>query len=101
MPDPYCGSQYSDQYIVINGVKMKKDELKKMDSAKNSVDKILSIAQKHGYACIVGFRKEFDAGHPADMFGSCTGKLKDLQPLWEDCLGPMYDHIPEDERMRG
>lgn len=66
-----------------------------MYSAEKSVDKILSIAQKHGYACIVGFRKELDGEIPANMFGGCTGKLKDLQPLWEDCLEPMYDHIPE------
>lgn len=34
---------------------------KTMDSAKKSVEKILEIAKKHGYSCVVAFKKGDDA----------------------------------------
>ena len=69
-----------------------------MDSAKKSVEKVLEIAKKHGYACIVGFKKEFDAGHPADMYGGMTGFVGDVEHLFNDCLQPALDHYVGDKK---
>lgn len=50
---------------------------KTMDSAKKSVEKILEIAKKHGYACVVGFKK-IDG---EDMDYGITGPLEDCNKI--------------------
>lgn len=44
-----------------------------MDSAKKSVEKILEIAKKHGYDCVVAFKKPGDAY--AGVFDTQIDKL--------------------------
>ena len=67
-----------------------------MNSAKKSVEKVLEIAKKHGYACVVGFRKESGASHPADMYGGQTGSQEHLRVLLNDCLDPMTSCVAGD-----
>lgn len=78
---------------------LKYNEGEIMDSAKKSVEKVLEIAKKHGYACVVGFRQEGKASefYPnteeiRDMWGGCTGVQKDVDNLMYDCLQPVWDH---------
>lgn len=75
---------------------------KTMDSAKKSVEKILEIAKKHGYACVVGFRQvgedsDFDPNKSElrDTWGGCTGLQKDVDKLMCDCLQPVWDRYKD------
>lgn len=75
---------------------------KTMDSAKKSVEKILEIAKKHGYACVVGFRQEGKNSkfYPTtdeirDVWGGCTGLQKDVYKLMCDCLQPVWNHYKD------
>lgn len=68
---------------------------KTMDSAKKSVEKILEIAKKHGYTCVVGLRKEFDAGHPIDMYSGITGYQGDVNALIHHSIHPVWNHYKD------
>lgn len=64
-----------------------------MDSAKKSVEKILEIAEKHGYACVVGFYKlDKDS---TDIYSGATGSEKDVTYLMGSSIDPMYDHYKD------
>lgn len=72
---------------------------KTMDSAKKSVEKILEIAKKHGYACVVGFRK-MDRNNTCpeelpDMWSGATGLQKEIDALMYDSIEPMWDHYKD------
>lgn len=69
--------------------------VKTMDSAKKSVEKILEIAKKHGYTCVVGLRKEFDAGHPIDVYSGMVGYQGDVDALMYDSIHPAWDHYKD------
>lgn len=75
---------------------------KTMDSAKNSVEKILEIAKKHGYACVVGFRKagydgKYNPADPTecDMWCGATGLQKEVDTLMYAGVQPMWDHYKD------
>lgn len=63
------------------------NEGKTMDSAKKSVEKILEIAQKHGYACVVGFKK---IGGD-DLEYGITGPLEDCNKITQKAFGFIGD----------
>lgn len=70
-----------------------------MDSAKKSVEKVLEIAKKHGYACVVGFWKEgTDRNHPYTMdkvHSGATGPQKDVDAIIQDSISPMLDRYKD------
>lgn len=66
-----------------------------MNNAKENVEKILKIAKEHGYTCVVGLRKEFDAGHPIDMYSGITGYQGDVEALMYDSIHPAWNHYKD------
>lgn len=60
-----------------------------MDSAKKSVEKILEIAKKHGYACVVGFAKL--TNDVQDAYTGIVGDKKTLQVFTDTDLIPKID----------
>lgn len=77
----------------------KESEKNAMDSAKESVEKILEIAKKHGYACVVGFRK-MDRHNTCpeelpDMWSGATGLQKEIDALMYDSIEPVWDHYKD------
>ncbi len=59
-----------------------------MDSAKKSVEKILEIAKKHGYACVVGFKKN----DGDELEYGITGSLKDCNKITQKAFGLVENH---------
>lgn len=74
---------------------------KTMDSAKKSVEKILEIAKKHGYACVVGFKQSgtpnYDTMENIDMWCGATGAKSDVDFLVTNSIEPVLDHYRGNE----